>query len=163
MFGAAWLGRVLPLSPGSETWKFKTLAGVTPVTTTSTHRVNLRAKSCNTIQTVAGRNITWEGMMLDGDFIDTVRGLDFLEDDMTKGVFGVLAGANKVPFTNAGIALLEKEIIKSLKLCYRMGIIDSNFVVTVPKVADVTATNKGLRLLPDMKFTATLQGAIHKV
>lgn len=163
MFGAAWLGRVLPLEPGSETWKFKTLTGVDPVNTTSTHRVNLRAKKANTIQTIAGRNITWEGMMLDGNFIDTVRGLDWLEDDMTKGVFGVLAGADKVPMTNAGVASIEKEIYASLKRAFRKGIIDEDFTVTVPKVLDISTVNRAARTLPDVKFSCRLQGAIHKV
>lgn len=162
MFGSAWLGRVLPLTPGSETWKFKTLSGVNPVTTTSTHRVNLRAKDCNTIQTVAGRNITWEGETVDGDFIDVVRGLDWLEDDMTKSVFEVLAGANKIPMTNAGIATIESAVKGSLKRAFRAGIIDSDFTVTVPVVSDVSTANRALRLLPDVKFSCRLQGAIHK-
>lgn len=163
MLAAGWMGKVLPLSPGSETWKFKTPAGVNPVTTTSTHRTNLRAKSVNTLQTVAGRNITWEGVMADGGFIDTVRGLDWLEDDMTKAVFGVLANAAKVPMTNAGISLIEKEIYASLKRAFRAGIIDSDYTVTVPKVLDITVTNRGLRILPDVKFSCRLQGAIHRV
>lgn len=163
MFGAAWLGKVLPLTPGSETWKFKTLAGVDPVPTNGTQRVNLRAKKANTTQTIAGRNITWEGTTLDGNYIDVVRGLDWLEDDMTKSVFEVLAGAAKIPMTNAGIATIESAVKGSLKRAFRAGIIDSDFVVTVPLVSDVSTTNRGLRLLPDVKFTARLQGAIHTV
>lgn len=165
MFGAAWLGRVLPLDPGSETWKFKTLSGVEAVTTTATHRVNLRAKKCNTYQTVAGRNITWEGNTVDGDFIDVTRGIDWLEDDMTKGVFGVLAGANKIPYTNAGIAMIEKEVRASLNRAIAQGLIsdDPVPVVTVPRAGNVSAANKAARLLPDVKFSATLQGAVHKV
>lgn len=165
MFASAWLGKVLPLTPGSETWKFKTLSGVNPVTTTSTHRTNLRAKKCNWLMTVAGRNITMEGNTLDGDFIDVQRGLDWLEDDMTKSVFEALSGANKVPFTNAGIALIEGKMKASLKRAVTMGILSDSPapVVTVPKVSDVSAANKSLRLLPDMKFSCTLAGAIHKV
>lgn len=165
MFGAAWCGKVLPLDPGSETWKFKTLSGVTPVSTTSTQRVNLRAKKANTIQTVAGRNITWEGTTADGDFIDVQRGLDWLEDDMTKSVFEALAGANKVPMTNPGIAVIEAKVWGSLKRAVNMGILDTldKDAVTVPKVADISSTNRALRLLPDVKFKCRLAGAIHKV
>lgn len=165
MFGAAWLGKVLPLDPGSETWKFKTLSGVNPVTTTSTHRVNLRAKLANTYQTVAGRNITWEGTMCDGDFIDTTRGIDWLEDDMTKAVFAVLAGADKIPYTNAGVALIENSIRGSLSRAVQAGVLsdDPAPVITVPKVADIATSDRALRLLPDMKWSGTLQGAIHKV
>lgn len=165
MFGAAWCGRVLPLQPGSETWKFKTLSGVDPVATNSTQRVNLRAKKANTVQTVAGRNITWEGTTADGDFIDVQRGLDWLEDDMTKAVFGALAGADKIPMTNAGIAVVEAEVKGSLRRAVNMGILDTleKDAVTVPKVSDISSANRALRLLPDVKFKCRLAGAIHKV
>lgn len=165
MFGAAWLGAVLPYDPGSETWKFKKLAGVAAVTLTSTHRVNLRAKKANTIQTVAGRNITWEGTTADGDFIDVQRGLDWLEDDMVKAVFGALAGALKIPYTDAGVALIENEVKGSLDRAITRQILasDPKPVVTVPKVSAVATNDKALRLLPDVKFSATLAGAIHKV
>jgi hypothetical protein len=165
MFAAAWCGKVLPLEPGSETWKFKALSGVDPVSTTSTHRTNLRAKKANWIQTVAGRNITMEGTTADGDFIDVQRGLDWLNDDMTKAVFGALAGANKVPMTNAGIALVENEVMGSLKRAFNKGIIDAleKDAVVVPKVKDISTANRALRLLPDIKFKCRLAGAIHKV
>lgn len=165
MMAAAWLGRVLPLDPGSETWKFKTLSGVLPVTLTSTHRVNLRAKKANTYQAVAGRNITWEGTVADGDFIDVTRGIDWLEDDMQKGVFGALANSDKIPFTNAGVAVITAEVEASLKRAVGKGILsgDPKPVVTAPKVADIDITNKSLRNLPDVKFSGTLAGAIHKV
>lgn len=165
MMGAAWAGRMLPLEPGSDNWKFKTLSGVPAVTTTGTHRVNVRAKKANTYTTVAGRNITWEGYVCSGDFVDNTRGVDWLEDDMTAGVFGALAGLNKVPFTDAGIALIENEVRASLDRAVARGILsdDPAPVVTVPKAADVATADKALRLLPDVKFSGTLAGAVNKV
>lgn len=165
MFGAAWMGTCLPLEPGSETWKFKSPAGVAAVVTTATHRVNLRAKKGNTVQTVAGINITWEGMVADGNFIDITRGLDWLSDDMSKGVFGVLASAKKIPFTDNGIAIIEKEVIASLDRAVARGILADDVlpVVTVPKSGDVSSNNRAIRTLPDVKWTARLAGAIHAV
>jgi hypothetical protein len=164
MLGAAWLGTRLPYDPGSETWKFASPSGVAAVTTTATHRVNLRAKSANTLQTVAGRNIMWEGTTLAGwGYIDNQRGIDWLEDDMLAGVFGALSSSRKIPYTNAGIAVIRNEVRASLERAYQAGIIDSDFVVTVPKVANIADADKGLRLLPDVKFSCTLQGAIHSV
>jgi hypothetical protein len=165
MAGAAWLGTRLPYDPGSETWKFASPSAVDPVTTTSTHRVNLRAKAANTLQTVGGRNIFWEGTMADGGFIDTVRGLDWLEDDMLAGVFGALASATKIPYTNAGVALIVNEIRASLERAIDAGILsdDPKPTVTAPLVADIADADKGVRLLPDVKFTCTLAGAVHKV
>lgn len=161
--GAAWNGNVLPLDPGSETWKFKTLAGVAPTTFTATHRVNLRAKKCNFYERTAGINLTYDGTTSDGNFIDVARGLDWLDNDMSSAVFEVLAGAPKVPFTNAGIALIEAAVRASLKRAESRTIIDAGWTVTVPKVADVSAANKVIRNLPDVKFSATLAGAVHTV
>lgn len=165
MMAAAWMGRCLPLEPGSESWKFKQLSGVAAVSMTATQRTNLRNRSANSVETVAGLAITFEGMTFDGDFLDVQRGLDWLEDDMAKGVFGALAGADKIPFTDAGVAVIEAEVRASLQRAVGLQILadDPAPTVTVPKVADVSSSNRALRLLPDVKFSGTLAGAIHKV
>ena len=165
MIGAAWLGRCLPLDPGSETWKFKTLAGISADQLTATHRTNLLAKDANGYYDVAGVSMTFEGTTSDGDYIDVQRGLDWLTDDMTKAVFGALAGANKIPYTDAGVAVIENEVRGSLKRAIGRGILagDPEPVITVPLVADVASVDKTARLLPDVKWSATLAGAIHKV
>lgn len=165
MNSAAWAGRCLSLDPGSITWKFKTLSGVPALSLTSTQRANLVARSANFYETVAARDMMSEGTTSDGDWIDSQRGLDWLEDDMSKGVFGVLYNANKVPFTDAGVAILQKEMEASLKRAVDRGLLASSPTptVTVPAVADVSGANKTLRTLPDMKFTGTLAGAVHIV
>jgi hypothetical protein len=138
---------------------------VAAVVLTGTHRTNLKDKKANTIQTVAGVNITWEGTVADGNFIDVTRGLDWLVDDMSKGVFGVLAAAKKIPFTDNGIAIIEKEVIASLDRAVARGILadDTLPVVTVPKSVDVDSNDRALRTLPDLKWTARLAGAVHTV
>ena len=40
---------------------------------------------------------------------------------------------------------------------------DNGFSVEAPRAADVSAANKAARLLPDITFRATYQGAISKV
>ncbi len=165
MAGAAWLGSRLPLDPGSDDWKFCQLAGVPAVKLTATQRTNLRAKKMNTVETVAGINITWEGTTADGGFIDNKRGLDWLSDDMTKGVFGALVSNGKTPFTDHGILLVVNEVKASLQRATNMGILttDTPYVVTFPKSKDVSSSNKALRLLPDIKFSCVLAGSVHKV
>lgn len=165
MAAAGWMGRVLPLDPGSETWKFKTIAGLAPTTLTATQRTNLVNRAANFYQTVAGVSITQEGTTSDGDFIDVQRFIDWLEDDMTKSVFEALAGANKIPYTDAGVAIIEARVRGSLRRGINRGGLaeDPAPVVTVPLVASVASGDRALRLLPDVKFSATLAGAIHKV
>lgn len=166
MAGAAWLGKVLPKEPGSETWAFKRLAGISPSSLTTTQITNLKNRKANWYYTVAGVNITSPtGYTADGNYIDVARGLDWVEDDMATAVFGLLAGADKVPYTDPGVAQVEAEVRGSLKRAVSRGIFaeDPAFVVTVPLVADVSASDKAARHLPDVKWSATLAGAVHSV
>lgn len=167
MFAAAWAGAVLPLEPGSETWKFKNLSGVEAATLTSTQRLNLVTRRGNSMETVAGVKITFEGTVFNTSigYLDVRRGIDWLQDDMSKGVFGALAGASKIPYTDAGVAVIEAEVRASLKRAVAKQILaeDPAPTVTAPRVADVASADKTARNLPDVKFSGTLAGAIHKV
>lgn len=162
---AAWAGRVLPIQPGGETWAFKTLALVTPTKLTTTHRNNLIARNANWFQTVAGRNITQYGVTFNGNFLDVVRGLDWLQDDMSKAIFTTLTSNDKIGFDDPGISTIENDIVASLDRAVQRKILKANPrpVVTVPKAADVASADRALRRLPNIKFQGFLVGAIHKV
>lgn len=159
----ALMGKCLPFDPGSETWAFKTLAGISTFSMTGTHRANIVARNGNSYESVAGINITFQGKTGDGGYLDTRRGLDWLQDDMQKAVFGALAGSAKIPYTDAGIGVIESQVRGSLKRAGDRGILDENtIVVTVPTAASVPSIDKTNRTLNNVKFSATLQGAVHK-
>lgn len=163
MAGAAFAGTRLPYFPGSATWKFASPDGVPAVSATATHTTNLLAKNVNFLQTTAGVDIMREGVMVGGEFIDVIRDLDYLKDDVQKSIFEVLVNARKVPMTNAGIAIIESALRGSLQRAVNLGIIDADFTITVPEVLDISTSNRALRILPDVKFSCRLQGAVHKV
>ena len=167
MAGGALLGRCLPIDPGSITFYGKTLAGVTPVNLTATHRGNLVDRRASSYETVSGVNVTFGGQVgsTTTGYLDVRRDLDWIQDDMTKAVFGAIVGANKIPFTDPGIAIIEAEVRGSLKRATDRGILAASpkYIVTVPVAADVDTGNKSARTLPNVKFSATLAGAIHKV
>lgn len=162
---AAWLGRCLPLDPGSETWKFKTLAGVASTTLTATQRTNALAKRCNVYNTVAGVAITEEGKVSGNEWIDVIRFRDWIEARIGEEVFAALAASNKIPFTDEGVAVITGLVRAVLDQGVAVGGLsaDPAPTVTAPLVANVSATNKALRNLPDVKFDAVLAGAIHTV
>lgn len=161
---AAVAGRVLQLEPGSETWEYKTLAGVTARPLTATHIVNLKAKSSNYYETVAGVNVTrGGGVVAAGEYIDTVRGRDWLEARIAEGIFEAKANADKIPFTDGGVSIITGIVRNVLQEGVNVGLLSNDPApkVTAPKVSTVSAGNKAARHLPDVKFDAILAGAIH--
>lgn len=162
---AAWLGRMLPDTPGSETWKFKTLAGVVADNLTGTQITNAQGKNCNLYVTVGGVDITTEGVMADGEYIDTIRFIDWLVSTMEVAVYSQLVNTEKVPYTNKGIAIVESAVRSTLTQGIQAGGLaaDPAPVVTVPDALSVPSADKASRTLNNVVFTATLAGAIHKV
>lgn len=162
---SAWVGRCAPLDPGSETWSLKTLAGVAAVNMTTTHVTNVEAKNGNHYQSVAGTNMVRNGLASSGQFIDITRFLDWLEATMSAGIFSRLAALDKIPFTDAGVAIVEAEVRAALDAGVAVGGIaaDPPYKVSIPKVKSLQTSDKAARLLKDVKFNATLSGAVHKV
>lgn len=161
----AWFGKTLPTTPGSITWKFKTLAGVSYSDLTSNESSNARNKNCNTYEFIGGVGITREGTMAEGEFIDVIRGIDWLTARIQEFVYQLLVNSPKVPYTNAGIASVEAEVRRALDLGVANDFIadDPEYTVTVPKASAVPPADKSARILKNVDFSATLAGAIHAV
>lgn len=162
---AAWVGLLAPEDPGSVTWKFKTLAGVAVDNLTSTEKQNAQGKNVNIYTEVGGIAITEEGIVSSGEFIDIIRGIDFLQARIEENVFQTLVDVKKVPYEDAGVDLIKSKISQILQLGIDQQILapDPTPVVTAPLVVDIPSPTKASRLLPDVRFTATLSGAIHAV
>ncbi len=160
----AWAGRCLPLDAGSITWKFKAVSGVDYESFTTTEQGYITAKDCNNYVRIAGISMFQEGLSSSGEFLDITRGVDFIRARMQEYVFGALANADKIPFTNAGIAVIQAEVNAVLQLAIGNSILaeDPAPVVTVPLASAVSTSDKANRILPDVTFTGTLAGAIHK-
>jgi hypothetical protein len=164
MLGAAWLGKMLPLDPGSATWKFKTLGGVAFTKYTTTQRNNLLSRQANGYENVAGLSVTFEGTSADGEYLDAIVGDDWVTTDMQVRILTVMAAANKTEFEDTGIARVEAAVRATLKEAVRRKIYAASPrpQVTVPLAANVSTADKSTRTLPDIKWTATRSGAIHK-
>jgi hypothetical protein len=103
--------------------------------------------------------------MAQGEFIDIVRGIDWLTSRIQEFVYSVLVNNPKVPYTDAGITAIEAQVKRALQLGISNNFIASDPapIVTVPKAADVPTIDKTNRILKNVKFQATLAGAIHAV
>ena len=170
----AAVAKCLSYPTGSETWAFKRLAAVQPAEISSTLRKNFMEGHSNFFSRYAGRNITMNGQVRGGEWIDVIRGRDWLQNDMQLRIFSLMLMRSKIPYTNSGIALVETQIIASLKAATQRGIVapdewddDGNripgFVVRVPNAQNMTATQRASRVLEGCRFTARIAGAIHVV
>ena len=163
---AAWLGLMLPKDPGSATWKFKTLAGITRDSLTATQQTNATDKSANVYVEIGGVNITLEGTVSAGEFIDVIRGIDWTDARLTERIYSVLVNNDKVAYTDTGIAQIQAEIEAQKADGIAVGFLDddpSTHTVTVPKKADIAFNDRANRFLPGITFKFTLAGAIHAV
>lgn len=158
---AAWMGDRFPSDPGTSTWAFKQLASVTVDTLNSGQQAAVEGKNGNHYNVVAGVNITFEGKVAAGEFIDIIRFIDFLSARIQENVFALLVNLPKVPYTDASVDLFKGEIGATIRRNEPDAIAPGTTVVTAPLVADIATTDRANRLLPDVKFDARLAGAIH--
>lgn len=170
----AVMSRCFTAVPGSETWANKRLAGVMVDPLTETQFIVLRNKNVNTFEKFRNLSLTQTGKVAAGEWIDVIRFRDWLAEEIKVNVLNVLVNNEKVPYTDAGIAIIEGAIRQSLRQGQVNGGIapveydeegnkNLGYTVTVPLAANISANQKASRILTDVKFTARLAGAIHVV
>jgi hypothetical protein len=168
----AAVAKGLSYPSGSETWAFKRLAAVYPSEISSTLSKVLAEGHSNYFTQIAGRNITMNGQVRGGEWIDIIRGRDWLQNDMQLRIFNLLLMNPKIPYTNSGIALVQNEMIASLKSARDRGIVAEDefnedgelvpgFTTWVPNSLSIPASQKAARNLEGCGFNARLAGAIH--
>lgn len=153
--------------PGSDTWAYKTVAGVAVHRAlTSTERTNALAKAATIYETNAGVNVTVGGKVAGGEWADVVRGLDWLRARLRERVFGVMISTPKLPYTQAGIDTVGEAVkgVLDLAASPAVQLLDNGTQsVLVPKVGSVSTTDKQNRTLSNVQWSAKLAGAIHLV
>jgi hypothetical protein len=171
---AAWFGRRFPLDPGTENWKFSRLVGITPSNLTSTQLQNIRNKNGNVYVRSGGNQFTDRGTMGSGDRIFIIRGQDWLEARLAERIFSRLVNSDKVPFTNAGIALIENEIRGVLSNAVTAGVLSGDpfdpdnsitepFIVQSPNVLDISFNDRAQGILGTFTFKARFGNAADSV
>lgn len=163
MQSVAWTGKCLPFDPGSETWAHKTIKGVVADDLLSGQETALETKRCNYYAAnVGGFDVTLWGTVPDGDYVDIIRGVDWLHARMSERIWGGFYNAKKVPFTDQGIAIVESLMRAVLDAAVKVGLLAS-YTITLPKASEVDTADKAARTLTGVSFVGILQGAIHKV
>jgi hypothetical protein len=162
---AAWLGRMLPTAPGSATWKFKALSGVTPDSYSDAQFGFVRNKRANYYTAIVpGTPTTGEGVLSSGEFIDVTVFLDWLRARMQERIYSLLVNSQKIPLTDGGISKVEAQVRGQLLEGVSAGGLDGNSLqVIVPRAAAISAADRAARKLTGISFQARLSGAVHSV
>jgi len=164
---AAWLASRFPYTPGKTTWKFCTLPGVTVTALDTAEIAAIKGKNANIYVKVKGLSITEEGVVGSGEYIDVIRGIDWLYARMQENIFQLKKAATdrgeKISFTDHGISQIDSvmKAVLSLGVTNTLLTGDPEPVTSVPRAYEVMDTEKGKRTLPGATFEAHLAGAIH--
>lgn len=160
---AGIIGKCFPYTPGDETWKFKTVSGVTVGSYTATQRTNMRAKNCNFYETTANVAMFEEGYVASGRYIDFTRYLAYQGSMIATGVFGALSTPAKLPFNDRGIGAVENVIRGQLGADEAREALLPGWSTSVPKAAAVSSSDRSNRILRNVRYRSVYAGAIHKV
>lgn len=164
---AALVGSALAYDPGSVTWVNRELVGIEDWSPTSAQRDALLAKNGGSIETIAGRKVTFGGKVAGGEWIDIVHGLDWLHARIGERIFALIVSAagRKIGFTDKGIARVLAELRAQLTEAANdpYNLLNADFTTSVPRASALSAVQRASRVLPNVTFNATVQGAIHAV
>lgn len=176
----SWLGQQLPKDIGSTNWAYKTLAGIAEgaevdipvVALTEAEKDAAADVNANIYIEILSADFAFAGTMgggknadKEGEFIDIIRDIDFLQARTEEGLMSLLLEKDIIPFTNAGITIVDTRLKNMLDLYgVKQGILVQGSVITsFPKRSEVSQSDRDDRLLPDGTFIAELQGGINKV
>ncbi len=165
----AWVGACAPFAPGTITWTFKTLNGISNSGLMNSEVDSVEDANGNAYIEQGGVMITSNSKTTSGEYIDVVRSKDWLEARITEGVFSLLANSKKVRFTNAGIAQVVAAVEAPFKRAVASGVIGRDaedkpmYNVTAPSRSEISQTDRANRKLPGVTFGGTIAGAIEDV
>jgi len=164
---AAWVGGQAPKDPGSITWKFKNLVGIIADDLTTDEIATIKTDKGNIYETVGGISmISSEAIVVSDEYIDIIRGTDWLQTRMSEGIFTALVNNDKIPFTANGIGLVEgiiKYWLNEGEDTIRGLLVPNESIITTPNIEDVDPAEKALRYLSGITFSAVYAGALHKI
>lgn len=153
----------LDAANGQGTWSMKTLAGQEPDVLTGAERDAIQSANGNTYERRAGKNITRDGKMVGGEFIDITLTIMWVRSRMVEDIFATLSGtATKIPYTQGGLDVLEATIRRRLQIAVDNGHF-SSFTLTMPTIDDELDSDIEARTVRNISWTAVPAGAIHRV
>lgn len=161
----AWMGYMLPTTPGVGNWAMKTLNGVAADNLTPTQISNIVGNNGNVYITLGGNGTTLYGITAGGEYLDVTIFLDWLSSTIQSGIIAVETDPLnlKIPYTNQGIAMLESPVRTTLQTGQNNNGLVPGWEVFAPNANDVPSADRANRELNGLGFTAQLAGAINTI
>lgn len=151
---------------GTVQFLMKELVGVPSpdaIVKTKTHQNTLTAKGY-TFAAVGNKKVYsyGSGKVGNGEWIDIRLAVTWIVTNIRERVFNLITGVDKLPMENDGATAIESVVRSVLMEGRDLGIIarDTPITVTVPDVTALTRAQRASRILPRVRFTARLSGAI---
>lgn len=162
---AALMGKMLPQHPGSASWAFKQIEGVSKLNIASDLLTSLETIHINRYLNIKDVGVVLDGRVASGEYIDIIHGTDWLNVRIQERLFRVLMSNPKIPYTLKGVDLVRSEILAQLQEGVHRGLLAASPEpqVSIPNIDEVDPILRGQRILPNVKFSARLAGAIHAV
>jgi len=162
---------------GSFTWTFKNVQGfpIIPAAAYNNMEINqIEDANASTYINEAGRLMNSKGVVTTGEYIDVIQATHYLKARLAESVFRLISLRDKVPGTDSGISLIVGEVETVLSreienVTTGEGIIARDeagnpmYTITAPRRVDIPKNTLAQRILPDIKWTATITGAFEKV
>lgn len=159
---ARWVGEQLTYVPGSNTWEYKSLSGVSVVKLSSSQVSTLEKKGYNYYINIKGLPVTRRGKTSGNSWIDEIILVDWIYARLQEQIFFRMVNLPKIPYTDEGVTIIENEIRSVLTQGQANGGIDT-YDVTSPRVLAIPEMQRAARILGDFKFKARLAGAVSVV
>ena len=161
------MGYVFAKDPGSVSWAHKALAGMPSDDLSSSAIAYLKASDgvcyVQIREGVYGTHGEWAWKACSGEWMDVVRGIDWLTAVIKAEQIGLIAANDKIAFTDSGISLHEATLRGSLAQGAVNVLDGATVAIQTPLASSFTAAQKATRVLSGLTFTGTLQGAITAV
>lgn len=164
---AALVGEVAGRTAGSFTYKNLILTGIPELELTDVQIDNIHKKGGITFIAKAGDNVTSEGTVAGGEYIDIIDTEDYVVQQLAYKTQKLLNTASKIPFDNNGIAMLESVAVDVLQGAFNNGMIATNadgtpaYKVQYAMNEDCDEKDRAERRYLGGSFSFRLAGAIH--
>ena len=163
---AALVGRCANGVAGTVNFRLKRLVGVTPAASVDTlsKMKTLEDKGYTFAATVEQSTRSYGSTKTaSGEWIDVVLAVLWLKTNIRERVFATIANSEKLPYETEGAAAIEADIRSVIAEAQGYDIVadDTPISVTTPNVLDLTPAQRNSRILPNVRFTCRLSGAIN--